>query len=159
MMHGAFSPGWPAKVEMLWGLAGIALFQVGGLGFGLLSLREWPFARLKVQVKGAMGRVVLVQFAIIFGMALAIWLEKPDSFFWVFGGLKTVSDIGGLVAAGSGLGAGAKTGADVATAAPPKWAKSVVAKIAPGDDLDVYWKREREREMREAAEDEEVLRR
>ena len=156
---GAFIQSWPAKADLLYGVAGIALFQVGGLGFDLLSLREWPFARLKVQVQGAMGRVVLVQFAIIFGMALAIWLEKPGSFFWVFGGLKTVSDIGGLVAAGSGLGAGVKTGADGATAAPPKWAKSVVAKIAPGEDLDGYWKREREREMREAAEDEEVVRR
>ena len=42
-------------------------------------------------------------------------------------------------------------------AAPPKWAKSVVAKIAPGEDFDVYWQRERERELREAAEDEEVM--
>jgi hypothetical protein len=35
----------------------------------------------------------------------------------------------------------------------------VVEKIAPGEDIDVYWQRERERELREAAEDEEVVRR
>jgi hypothetical protein len=38
-----------------------------------------------------MGRVVLVHVAIIFGMGLVIWLDKPGSFFWVFGGLKTLS--------------------------------------------------------------------
>lgn len=150
---GAFLKSWPAKQDLLYGLAGIAVFQVGGLAFDLLSLREWPFARLKVQVQSAMGRVVLVHLAIIFGMALVFWLEKPGSFFWVFGGLKTLSDIGGLVAGKTG----AQAGASAADAAPPKWAKRVVAKIAPGEDLDVYWQREREREAREAAEDEEVM--
>lgn len=156
---GAFIKSWPTKQDLLYGLAGIVLFQAGGLGFDLLSLREWPFARLKVQVQSAMGRVVLVHLAIIFGMALVFWLEKPGSFFWVFGGLKTLSDVGGLIAGNGGAKTGARAGATVDTAAPPKWAKRVVAKIAPGEDLDVYWKREREREMREAAEDEEVVRR
>lgn len=150
---GAFLKSWPAKQDLLYGLAGIAVFQVGGLAFDLLSLREWPFARLKVQVQSAMGRVVLVHLAIIFGMALVFWLEKPGSFFWVFGGLKTLSDIGGLVGAKSGASAGVAA----SPAAPPKWAKRVVAKIAPGEDLDLYWQREREREAREAAEDEEVM--
>jgi hypothetical protein len=150
---GAFLKSWPTRDEMLWGLAGIALFQVGGLAFDLVSLRDWPFARLKLQVQSAMGRVVLVHLAIIFGMALVFWLDKPGSFFWVFGGLKTLSDVGGLVGAKSG----ARAGVAASPQAPPKWAKSVVAKIAPGEDFDLYWQRERERELREAAEDEEVL--
>ena len=130
----------------------MALFEVGGLVFDLFSLRQWPFARLKLQVQSAMVRVVLVHVAIIFGMGLVIWLGKPGSFFWVFGGLKTLSDIGGLFAARSGV-------ATASSGAPPKWAKSVVAKMAPGEDFDLYWQREREREQREAAEDEEVVRR
>jgi len=150
---GAVVKSWPAKEDLLYGLAGMALFQVGGLVFDLFSLREWPFARLKVQVQSAMGRVVLVHVAIIFGMGLVIWLDKPGSFFWVFGGLKTLSDIGGLFAGKSG----AQAGASAADAAPPKWAKSVIGKIAPGEDFDAYWKRERERERAEAAADEEVL--
>lgn len=149
---GAFLKSWPSKVDMLYGLAGVALFQVGGLAFDLFSLRDWPFARLKLQVQSAMGRVVLVHLAIIFGMALVFWLDKPGSFFWVFGGLKTLSDVGGLVGAKSG----ARAGVAASPAEPPKWAKRVVAKIAPGEDFDVYWRRERERELREAAEDEEV---
>lgn len=150
---GGFLHSWPAKEDLLYGLAGVAVFQLGGLAFDLATLRDWPFARLKVQVQSAMGRVVLVHLAIIFGMALVFWLDKPGSFFWVFGGLKTLSDIGGLFA---GKGA-AQTGASAAAAAPPGWAKKVVAKIAPGEDLDVYWQRERERELREAAADEEVM--
>ena len=149
---GAVVKSWPEKEDLLYGLAAMALFQVGGLVFDLFSLREWPFARLKVQVQSAMGRVVLVHVAIIFGMGLVIWLDKPGSFFWVFGGLKTLSDIGGLFAARSGV-------ATASSGAPPKWAKSVVAKMAPGEDFDLYWQREREREQREAAEDEEVVRR
>ena len=149
---GAFLKSWPSKVDMLYGLAVVALFQVGGLAFDLFSLRDWPFARLKLQVQSAMGRVVLVHVAIIFGMALVFWLDKPGSFFWVFGGLKTLSDVGGLVGAKSG----ARAGVAASPAEPPKWAKRVVAKIAPGEDFDVYWRRERERELREAAEDEEV---
>ena len=152
---GAFIKSWPAKGDLLYGLAGIALFQAGGLAFDLTSLRDWPFARLKLQVQSAMGRVVLVHLAIIFGMALVFWLEKPGSFFWVFGGLKTLSDVGGLFAGRSGAAAGASA----SPAAPPRWAKRVVEKIAPGEDIDVYWQRERERELREAAEDEEVVQR
>ena len=150
---GAFLKSWPAKDDLLYGLAAIALFQVGSLGFDLLSLRDWPFARLKLQVQSAMGRVVLVHVAIIFGMALVFWLDKPGSFFWVFGGLKTLSDVGGLVGAKSG----AQAGLAAAPAAPPKWAKNIVAKIAPGEDFDLVWQRERERAAREAAEDEEVV--
>jgi hypothetical protein len=86
-------------------------------------------------------------------MALVFWLDKPGSFFWVFGGLKTLSDVGGLVGAKSG----AKAGVAASPAKPPKWAKSVVAKLAPGEDFDVYWQRERARELREAAEDEEPM--
>ena len=85
-------------------------------------------------------------------MGLVIWLDKPGSFFWVFGGLKTLTDIGGLFSAKSG-----SAGEASADAAPPKWAKSVIGKIAPGEDFDAYWKRERERERAEAAADEEVL--
>jgi hypothetical protein len=150
---GAVVKSWPAKEDLLFGLAGMALFQVGGLAIDLFSLREWPFARLKFQVQSAMGRVVLVHVAIIFGMGLVIWLDKPGSFFWVFGGLKTLSDIGGLFASKSA----AQAGASAAPAAPPKWAKSVIGKIAPGEDFDAYWKRERERELAEAAADEEVV--
>lgn len=150
---GAFLKSWPAKEDMLYGLAGIGLFQLGGLAFDLQSLRDWPFARLKLQVQSAMGRVVLVHLAVILGMALVFWLEKPGSFFWVFGGLKTLSDVGGLLGAKSD----AQAGVAATPAAPPKWAKRVVAKIAPGEDLDVYWQREREREAREAAADEEVV--
>lgn len=150
---GAFIKSWPAKSDLLYGLAGIALFQAGGLAVDLTTLREWPFARLKLQVQSAMGRVVLVHLAIIFGMALVFWLEKPGSFFWVFGGLKTVSDVGGLFAGRSG----AMADANAAPAAPPRWAKRVVEKIAPGEDFDVYWQRERAREAREGAEDEEVM--
>jgi hypothetical protein len=142
---------WPTKDDMLYGLAGIALFQVGGLAFDLLSLREWPFARLKLQVQSAMSRVVLVHLAIIFGMALVFWLEKPGSFFWVFGGLKTLTDIGGLFAAKSGAKAGT-----INDEPPPKWAKRFVARFAPGEDLDVVWKRERDRERAETAADEEL---
>jgi hypothetical protein len=150
LILGAVVKSWPTRDDMLYGLAGIALFQVGGVAFDLLSLRQWPFARLKREVQSAMGRVVLVHLAIIFGMALVVWLEKPGSFFWVFGGLKTLSDIGGLFAARSGVQA-------TSSGAPPKWAKSVVAKLAPGEDFDVYWQRESEREQREAAADEEVM--
>ncbi len=150
---GGLLKSWPTRDEMFYGLAGIALFQAGGLAFDLLSLRDWPFARLKLQVQSAMGRVVLVHLAIIFGMALLFWLEKPGSFFWVFGGLKTLSDIGGLFASRSG----AQTVEAANPAQPPQWAKRVVAKMAPGEDFAVYWQRERERELREAAEDEEVV--
>jgi hypothetical protein len=155
LILGALLKSWPTRDELVYGLAGIALFQVAGLGFDLLSLREWPFARLKRQVQGAMGRVVLVQFAIIFGMALVVWLDKPRSFFWVFGGLKTLSDVGGLVSAGSGAQAGTGAGGDAGPAPPPKWARRVVEKLKPGEDFEAYWQREQERERRQAAEDEE----
>ncbi len=77
------------------------------------------------------------------------------------GGVKTLSDVGGLFAAGTGARAGAKAGAQTdlgaSASAQPKWAKGVAAKIAPGDDFDLSWKRESELVLRGAAEDEEVV--
>lgn len=152
ILLGAFIKIWPSRDELLYGLLAITLFQAGGLAFDLLSLRDWPFARLKTQVQGAMGRVVLVHIAILFGMALVFWLDKPSSFFWVFGGLKTATDLGGLLGARSGAKGDAAT-----PAAAPAWAKAIAVKLSPGENLDDYWRSEHERERREAAEDEEVM--
>ncbi len=146
---------WPSRGDLVYGLAGVALFQFGGLGFDLLSLRDWPFARLKEQVARAMGRVMLVHIAIVFGMAFVFWLGKPGPFFWVFGGLKTISDIGGLVAGSRSAQSDTEAAVAASPAAPPKWTKRAVEKIAPGEDFETYWQRESERKLREAAADEE----
>lgn len=153
MILGALLKSWPAKSDLLYGLAGIAIFQVGGLALDLVTLADWPFARLKRQMQSAMGRVVLVHMAIVFGMMAFAWLNRPGSFFWVFGGLKTLSDVGSLVAGYRG----APAGRAASPAAAPKWAKKVVERLAPGEDVDVYWRRECEREAREAAADEEPV--
>jgi hypothetical protein len=61
------------------------------------TIANWTFARLKGQAERLMGRVMLVQFAIIGGTWVMAFRDSKESFFSVFVWLKALSDLGTIL--------------------------------------------------------------
>lgn len=61
------------------------------------TIANWPFAKLKDQAQRLMGRVTLVNVALIGGTWFMVFNNQPDAFFKVFVWLKAAADIGNLL--------------------------------------------------------------
>lgn len=131
-------------------LPAIALLAALGLAIDLIRVGDRPFAWLRKRSEGVIGRVMLIQVTIIFGMLFMVTRDKPMAFFSVFLGLKLMADIGAYL---------------------PQWEPKeapgcltgVMNRIGRGDggpkgeDFAAYWKRtDSEKAALEAA-DEEVI--
>ncbi|NJM40576.1 MAG: hypothetical protein HC853_07305 [Anaerolineae bacterium] len=75
--------------SLLIGAAGMAFFQVVGIGFDTTKLRQQPFAWVKRLSQQYMGRIVLIHLALIAGVGLAAFTNNanffcpsPSSSFW-----------------------------------------------------------------------------
>ena len=87
----------PEYAALKEGAITIALCHAIAVTVDLFTIQNWPFAKLKTQAEGLMGRAILVQFALIGGTWLAIYRDSKDEFFRVFVWLKTASDIFGML--------------------------------------------------------------
>lgn len=112
-------------------------------------LRTWPFRELHLRAEALFGRVALVHVSIIGGFALLQYLGTPQSFFYVFLGLKFAVDLLSLLP---------REARSVEGQPPPAWLRTVAnAAGQPGQpSFEAMWKAEQEQRRRDEAEDEEV---
>lgn len=132
------------------GVAIVVLFQVLDFGVDLIGLRDKPFAWIKRQSQLAMGRVIVVHLAIIFGMMLAAFLSDNTLFFIPFALLKLLTDIGNQISL-----------SQQTDAPPPAWLVGLMNRIRPrddkGQDFAAYWETERLKERANSEIDEQVI--
>lgn len=139
------APDWETVQRASISIAGLQL-----LGFlvDLATIASRPFSWIKNQAGATLGRVVLLQLAIIFGAGIAALSGHDNLFYLPFAGLKLL--------------------ADLAEALPkrkdpyssPRWLSAIMRHIKPAKDLkdykgwDDYIAKERVRDMSKDADDE-----
>lgn len=134
------------RAGLINGLVLIVALQALNFAGDMFNLKERSFAWVKRMAGQALGRVVLVHFAIIFGvLAGAIVVSNPLAFFVPFALLKTLSDVAGA------------WNSREAPAEAPAWLTSIMNRIRPGEDFAAYWREDHNKQLAQAAEDEEVM--
>jgi hypothetical protein len=134
----------PDADTMRWALLAIGLSQLIGFLCDLVGLRNRSFAWLKLLAGSGLARVLVVQLAIIFGMALAALTGRNVAFGIPFAGLKLLVDLG----------------AAFATEKPPQsddgpaWLVWIMKKCFPKDDFAAHLRGENAKRRREMADDE-----
>jgi hypothetical protein len=71
----------------------ITLFLLVGFLVDLVTIRSQPFVWIKAQAGAQLGRVLLMQFAIIIGVGIAAFSGHNEFFYLPFAGLKLVTDL------------------------------------------------------------------
>ena len=79
------------------GTIAIALCHAIALTFDRFTLAGWPFRKVKDQAQRLMGRVALVNIAILGGTWFMAFNSAPDAFFKVFVWLKAAADVGNML--------------------------------------------------------------
>jgi len=127
------------------GVLGLALVEAAAFALDLRGLERWPFARLKQRGEHLLGRVILVQIAIIGGMWFFALRGTTDAFFGVFLALKFLVDLGSLMPR-----------AETAPAAPPRWLAAVMQRFPArnGETFEQHWARTHAAESAMARDDE-----
>ena len=127
------------------GVVGLVLVEAAAFAFDLRGLARWPFARLKHRGEHLLGRVILVQIAIIGGMWFFAVRGTTDAFFGVFLALKVLVDLGSLMPR-----------VETASAAPPRWLAAVMKRLPSqnGETFEQYWARTHAAEAATASDDE-----
>ena len=139
------------------GVLAIAAFQLINFVIDVTQIKTQPFAWIKRLAQLSIGRVGLVHIALIAGVFLAGLLSNNSLFVVPFAVLKLLSEVStGISLAQGNLMAPPPPSAPLA----PAWFISAMNKIkpskTPGDDFGAYLINERERELAEAALDEQV---
>jgi hypothetical protein len=135
-------------LDAIWqGTIGIALCHAIAITVDRFTIASWPFARLKDQAQRLMGRIALVNVALIGGTWFMVFNNQPESFFTVFVWLKAASDIGNLLPS-------------METRHAPRplvWLMNFFPK-QNGETFEEYWRRTRGKAEEDAARDERVER-
>ena len=135
------------------GALAIAALLLAGFLYDLVSLRERSLRWVLDLAEYHLGRVVLVQLAIVGGFMFMVWWgHRPQAFFLAFAGLKTMADISGLFVRAAGI-------ERVEIETPPPWLARTMNKMGSkyrGEDFLEYWQRQRQQDAKLAEEDEEV---
>lgn len=135
------------------GALAIAALLAAGFLYDLVSLRERPLRWVLDLAEYHLGRVVLVQLAIVGGFMFMVWWgHRPQAFFLAFAALKTMADVGGLFARSAGI-------QRIEMETPPPWLARTMNKMGSkyrGEDFLEYWRRQREQAAKLAEEDEQV---
>ena len=127
------------------GATAVLIVQFAGFVGDLFALRTMPFATINRMAGAGAGRVVLIQFAIIGGMALAALSGRNETFLIPFAVLKLLADLGGAFSSLPQR----KTA--------PRWLVRVINYFWPKNDFEQYLANEAARESTQEAEDEEVM--
>lgn len=134
----------PDDDTMRWALLAIGLSQLFGFLFDLVGLRSRSFAWLKLVAGRSLARVLVVQLAIIFGMALAALTGHNAAFGIPFAGLKLLVDLGAALA----------TEKPPQSDEGPRWLMGIMKKCFPKVDFASDLRVERAKYRREMADDE-----
>ena len=78
------------------GVASLALVILGELAYDLVGIAERPFFWLQARLDGLLGRVLVMQLVIIFGMLLIARFQTPVALLCLLIGLKTLMDVAGV---------------------------------------------------------------
>lgn len=134
----------PDADTIRWALLAIGLSQLIGFLCDLVGLRNRSFAWLKLVAGSGLARVLVVQLAIIFGMALAALTGRNAAFGIPFAGLKLLVELGGAFA----------TEKPPQSDDGPAWLVWIMKKCFPKDDFAAYLRGENAKRRREMADDE-----
>lgn len=80
---------------LLFGLAGIAAFQLFGFIYDLVTLRPLPLPHAEKLLEQSLGRVLLLAGSVFIGVVAALWVD--DWFVVPFIVLKTIVDVAGQI--------------------------------------------------------------
>jgi hypothetical protein len=116
------------------GAAAMAVIVAGTFAVDLQTLRERPFAWIRVLALRSMGRTIVVHLAIVFGMAGMMFFNQKAAPFVVFAALKILYELGGL-------------SSGVTPAEAPEWAVRI-ASLAPkgGEGFREKYRKDRRKE-------------
>jgi hypothetical protein len=134
----------PDADTMRWALLAIGLSQLIGFLCDLVGLRNRSFAWLKLVAGSGLARVLVVQLAIIFGIALAGLTGHNAAFGIPFAGLKLLVDLGTAFA----------TEKPPQSDDGPAWLTRITKKCFPKVDFASDLRVERAKLRREMADDE-----
>ena len=87
----------PDRADVRDGAVAIAICHAAALVVDRWTLEAWTFQRLKDQAGRVMGRVALVNMALLGGTWLMAFNSSPGAFFKVFVWLKAASDAGSML--------------------------------------------------------------
>jgi hypothetical protein len=121
------------------GVAGVSAFLVLGLLIDLVKIRSTSFAYIRRLTEHAMGRVFVIHFTILVGMAVAMFTGKTAAIFVIFVSLKTLLDIGGQLP-------------DYDPAEAPRWLNAIMPKADGKTSFARYWRKNRAERLESAAE-------
>jgi hypothetical protein len=134
--------------HLLVGLSGIAFFQIADFGFDLIWLKDRPFAWLERLGQQTLGRVFVIHFTIIGGMAAVVFTGANRDFFGVFIFLKTLLNFSSVLPQWQ-------------PKAPPAWLSNLMDRIKDPKNKDTsfaqYWKQTDADEIARLAYNEEPL--
>jgi hypothetical protein len=104
------------------------------LGIDLWTLHAWPVARLNELADYATGRVVFVQLTTIVGLFTVALLNRPETFFAFFAGVKTLSDITRMLVPRVDQGTPDH---------PPAWLGAIMKRFPArhGETFEEHWRR------------------
>ncbi|MCW1966809.1 MAG: DUF6498-containing protein [Anaerolineae bacterium] len=136
----------PDRQTWLPAIASMAFFQSIALVMDVVTLKYRPFAWVKRLANGALGRMALVHLALIFGVGLAAVIGKNELFFVPFAALKLLVDVGSYFLK-----------SDQQYAPAPSWLANGMNKLKPGHDFAAELEADRQRLLREAELDEQVI--
>lgn len=147
-VHGVFiaaivaiiaTTGVPKLADVAHGVAGVSAFLAFGLLIDLVRIRSTSFAYIRRLTEHAMGRVIVVHFTILVGMAIAMFTGKTTAIFIVFVSLKTLLDVGGQLP-------------DYDPAEAPRWLAAVMPKMDGKTSFADYWRKSHANRAENAAE-------
>lgn len=121
------------------GVAGVSAFLAFGLLIDLVKIRRSSFAYIRRLTDHAMGRVFVIHFTILIGMAIAMLTGKTAAIFVIFVSLKTLLDIGGQLP-------------DYDPAEAPRWLNAIMPKIDGKTSFAEFWRKNRANRAENAAE-------
>ncbi|MFN7942267.1 MAG: DUF6498-containing protein [Thermoanaerobaculia bacterium] len=130
------------------GIATLAGFELVAFVADLPGIAERPFSWIRRRAQYSLGRVVLLQLVIIVGGGIAVFTESLNFFFYLFAGLKLLSDLAMAWNRGEEKELPER---------PPAWASAMMKKTHPGESPDAWWDKERRQQSEAKRRDEEAL--
>jgi hypothetical protein len=139
--------------QILRGVGVIAAVLGVELASDLMRIRLQSYAWMRDYVQGRMGRIFVLHLTIIFGMLAMAMTDSPMAILYVLIGLKTLSDLGGVV--------GRTRQPAAAGAPPPAWTLKLADRMGKdkggAEAFKKKWQHDLEEARRNAVEDEETM--
>jgi hypothetical protein len=137
--------------QVLRGAAVVSVMLVAGLVADSASLRSHSFADMKSEAQGRLGRTFIMHLALMFGMFAMAATGSPSGVLYALIAFKTLAELEGIPVRRPWVG----------RERPPRWMLDAATRLAKADGNPdsalESWRRCRDRERREACEDEKSM--